>query len=719
MNKKPQRTKNRGHRENRGTFGKWLFLITVGLFTLFIVRFAYIAINKDVQHVNLRSQAEQIYTQHRIIQARRGNIYDADGNAIATDTSKYTLYAVLDRTQKSSDGKPLYVKDRKKTAQILSKYIDLTPAQIEKVLKPKGQVYQVEFGSAGSNLSVSTMQKIKKYHLPGINFIATPARQYPEGEFASQIIGMATPKVKNNNGTDETNLVGQLGLEGYFDKQLTGVNGLRKDKQDVYGYQIANSKQVTKKAINGDNIYTTLHSQTQHFLENKVNKVYKSSDANSMTAVVMEAKTGKIIAATQRPTLHAENNPVWRNMLVQDAYEPGSVMKILALAAAIDTGHFNPNATFNSGTWAMGGGKITDWSSSGWGTISYKDAFDMSSNVGFAHIEQDMGADTWMKYIKRFGLLKKVNVVGMGNEVNGYTTFKGALAQANTAFGQGITVNVMQMMQAFSAIGNNGKMMKPYIVSKVVDGNSGKTIQRVKPKVVGHPIKASTANKVLGYMQGVIYDQKGLGHDYQIKGYRIAGKTATAQIGGAHGYSTGDTSYLYSFTGMAPAKNPKYIIYVTLRQPQNLKKPATKQIASVFNPTMKMLLSQQKVAEKAKKKVITMPNVVGKSSEEANKQLSQKGMQVVVIGSNKKVKQQSVEPNQQVLTDQHIILATGGEYHMPDLAGWSSADVQQLAKILKLDVKESGTGYVTKQSISPNETVKRGATLTVQYEAKN
>lgn len=719
MNKKPQRTKNRGHRENRGTFGKWLFLITVGLFTLFIVRFAYIAINKDVQHVNLRSQAEQIYTQQRIIQARRGDIYDADGNALATDTSRYTLYAVLDRTQKSSDGKPLYVKDRQKTAKILSQYINLKPAQIEKALKPKGQAYQVEFGSAGSNLSASTMQKIKKHHLPGINFIATPARQYPEGEFASQIIGMATPKVKTKNGTDETNLVGQLGLEGYFDKELTGVNGLRKDKQDVYGYQIANSKQVMRKAVNGDNIYTTLDSQTQHFLENKINKAYKSSNANSMTAVVMEAKTGKIIAATQRPTLHAENNPVWRNMLVQDAYEPGSVMKILTLAAAIDTGHFNPNATFNSGTWAMGGGKITDWSSSGWGTISYKDAFDMSSNVGFAHVEQDMGADTWMKYIKRFGLLKKVNVTGMGNEVNGYTTFKGALAQANTAFGQGITVNAMQMMQAFSAIGNNGKMMKPYIVSRIVDGNNGKTVKRVKPEVVGHPIKASTAKKVLGYMQGVIYDQKGLGHDYQIKGYRIAGKTATAQIGGAHGYSTGDTNYLYSFVGMAPAKNPKYIMYVTLRQPQNLKKPATKQIASVFNPTMKMLLSQQKVAEKAKRKVITMPNVIGETTQKANSQLSKKGMQVVVVGSKGKVKQQSAEPNQQVLTDQHVILDAGGEYRMPDISGWSSADVQQLAKILKLNVKENGTGYVTQQSISPNTPIKRGTTLTVQYEAKN
>lgn len=719
MNKKPQRTKNRGHRENRGTFGKWLFLITVGLFTLFIVRFAYIAINKDVQHVNLRSQAEQIYTQQRIIQARRGDIYDSEGNPLATDTSRYTLYAVLDRTQKSSDGKPLYVKNRQKTAKILSQYIDLTPKQIEKTLKPKGQAYQVEFGSAGSNLSVSTMQKIKNRHLPGINFIATPARQYPEGEFASQIIGMATPKIKNDNGTEETNLVGQLGLEGYFNKQLTGTNGLRKDKQDVYGYQIANSKQVTKKAINGDNIYTTLDSQTQHFLENKVNKVYKSSNANAMTAVVMEAKTGKIIAATQRPTLHAENNPVWRNMLVQDAYEPGSVMKILSLAAAIDTGHFNPNATFNSGTWAMGGGKITDWSSSGWGTISYKDAFDISSNVGFAHVEQDMGADTWMKYIKRFGLLKKVNVIGMSNEVNGYTSFKGILVQANTAFGQGITVNVMQMMQAFSAIGNNGKMMKPYIVSKVVDGNSGKTIQKIKPKVVGHPIKASTAKKVLGYMQGVVYDQKGLGHDFQIKGYRVAGKTTTAQIGGAHGYLPGDTNHLYSFAGMAPAKNPKYIMYVTLRQPQNLKKPATKQIASVFNPTMKMLLSQQKVAEKAKKKVITMPNVVGQSSDDANKKLSDKGMQVIVVGSGKKVKQQSAVPDEQVLTDQHVILDTGGEYKMPDISGWSSADVQQLAKVLKLKVKENGNGYVTQQSISPDTTIKRGTTLTVQYEAKN
>ena len=423
MNKMPRRTKNKLNNKNRGTFGKWLFMITVALFVSFIVRFAYIAINKDVQHVNLQSKAEQIYTQRQVIQARRGTIYDAEGNQLASDTRKYTLYAVVDRNQRSNTGKPLYVTNKKKTAKVLARYINLSPAKIEKILTTNRQTYQVEFGAAGSHLSVATMQKIKSHHLPGINFVATPARQYPEGEFASQLIGMANPKT-DPKVPGGTTLVGQLGLEGYFNKQLTGVNGIRQDKQDVYGYQLANSKAIMKKAVNGDDVQTTLDPQTQHFLESKVNKVYEHSRANAMTAVVMEAKTGKIIAATQRPTLRSKKDPVWRNMLVQDAYEPGSTMKILALSAAIDSGHFDPNGTFNSGTWSMGGGKITDWSSGGWGVITYKDAFDLSSNVGFAHLEQNMGADTWYKYIKRFGRLKKVQVVGMGNEVAGFTQFK-------------------------------------------------------------------------------------------------------------------------------------------------------------------------------------------------------------------------------------------------------------------------------------------------------
>lgn len=717
MNKMPRRTKNKMNNKNRGTFGKWLFMITVALFTLFIVRFAYIAINKDIQHVNLRSKAEQIYTQRQVIQARRGTIYDAQENPLASDTSKYTLYAIVDRNQRSNSGKPLYVVNRKKTARILARYIDLPPAKISKMLKKDRQTYQVEFGTAGSNLSVATMQKIKSHHLPGINFIATPARQYPEGEFASQIIGMANPKTdpKSPGGTT---LVGQLGLEGYFNKQLTGVNGIRQAKQDVYGYRLANSKAVTKKAINGDDVYTTLDPQTQHILESKVSRVFKKSRANSMTAVVMEAKTGKIVAATQRPTLHSKGNAVWRNMLVQDAYEPGSTMKVLALSAAIDSGNFDPNATFNSGTWAIGGGKITNWSSGGWGVISYKDAFDLSSNVGFAHLEQNMGGDTWYKYIKRFGLLKRVNVVGMGNEVTGFTQFKGILEQANTAFGQGITVSVMQMMQAFTAVANHGKMMHPYLVSKIVNSN-GKVVKRVRPTVVGHPIKAKTAKQVLNLMQGVVYDQKGLGKMYQIKGHRIAAKTGTAQIGGANGYSNGDTNYLYSMVGMAPAKDPQYIIYITLRQPQNTNPQPADQIAGVFNPTMKMLLNQQSAAKRVAHSTVRMPNLVGQDSQSAGTRLSRCHLQTVIVGSGKKVKRQSLAAGQQVLANQRIILYTGGRVQMPDLTGWSSADVNQFAQMFHLQLNEQGNGYVNSQSIKAQSTVKKNQALVVKYKAKN
>lgn len=179
MNKESQRTKNKKNNSNRGNFGKWLFLITIGLFSLFFVRFAYIAINRDVQHVNLQSQAERIYTQRRTIQAKRGNIYDNQGGVIATDTSKYTVYAILDHNQRSTSGKPLYVQNKKKTARVLAKYLHLSYAKILKRLNTKNQPFQVEFGPAGSNLSVATMQRIKQEHLQGIDFVATPARQYP------------------------------------------------------------------------------------------------------------------------------------------------------------------------------------------------------------------------------------------------------------------------------------------------------------------------------------------------------------------------------------------------------------------------------------------------------------------------------------------------------------------------------------------------------------
>ncbi|NKN98455.1 penicillin-binding protein, partial [Weissella cibaria] len=154
-------------------------------------------------------------------------------------------------------------------------------------------------------------------------------------------------------------------------------------------------------------------------------------------------------------------------------------------------------------------------------------------------------------------------------ETAGYTTFKGKLEQANTAYGQGITVNVMELMQAYTAIANNGKMVKPYWIEKVTDPNTGKTVKKLSTTVVGYPISASTAKQVRKYMEGVIYNKVGTGQSYKVSGYRIAGKTGTAQIAGTNGYETGTNDYIYSFAGFAPAKNPKYIIYLSMKKPKN------------------------------------------------------------------------------------------------------------------------------------------------------
>ena len=683
MKQQQQRTIGK-NQKNRKMFGIALFLTFFCIFVLFVVRFFVIATTKDVQNRNLQTMASRMYTSKRIIEAKRGTIYDAQGNALAQDTKTYTVTAVLSHQSSTAKGKPNYVTNKKKAAKVLAKYLDITEKKALSIMSPKRKnVYQVEFGAAGSNISVSTMKKIKAQHVTGLQFTSTPARQYPAGEFASQLIGLAT--AKTNDKTGQTKLVGRLGLESYFNKNLTGINGLKEIKQDVYGYQLADSQVKGRPAKDGADVYTTLDNRTQQQLETLITKAEKETQASSMTAVVMEAKTGKILAATQRPNVNS-STPVWRNALVQDTYEPGSTMKVLALAAAIDSGNFNPEAVYKSGTWELGGGKITDWNTAGWGNITYKEGFYRSSNVAFAHIEQDMGSATWKKYIQKFGLLKNVGIYGMSGESKGYTSYKGTLEQANTAFGQGITVNVMQMMQAFSAIANNGTMVKPYFIKKIV-ASDGKTLEKTKPQTIGHPVSQATAKKVLHYMQGVIYNKNGTGQVYKISGYRIAGKTGTAQIGSSHGYETGSTNYLYSFVGMAPAKNPKYVVYITMKQPQHITKAAEQYMAEVVNPVTKQLLDRATAKDSKHQGVVKLPNVVGMSAADAQKKLQNKKLNVVVLGNGKKVKKQSAAKGSSVIINERVFLLTGGQVTMPDISGWSQADVSRFAQLLRIKLK--------------------------------
>ncbi|ULH73530.1 penicillin-binding transpeptidase domain-containing protein [Levilactobacillus brevis] len=704
MNKQPSR--------NRKSVGRFLFYIFLGVFILIVGRFSYISIGKKVQNVNLSRQAQKLYTVNETLKAKRGTIYDANGQAIAEDTSVYSIYVVLDKRQVSTSGQKLYATNKEKIATVLAKNLPISRKKVLKILNPsKKNTFQVEFGTAGQNISLMTKQKIQAAHLSGVNFVQQEARLYPNGVFASHLIGLAQ-STTNKSGT--TKLTGTMGIEQAFNQQLTGTNGSQKIKKDMYGYQLPGTKQKYKKAKNGDNVYTTLDTRLQTLLETEMSSVQSQVHAKSMNAVLMNAKTGAILAATQRPTFNASTksglSQIWRDTLVQDAYEPGSTMKIFTLASSINSGNYNGNAMYQSGKYRIGTQTVPDWNTSGWGTITYNKGFALSSNVAMAHLEQQMGAKTWRKYINRFRFLKSTKS-GLPGELTGSIAFERPIEQADTAFGQGIQVTVFQMLQALTSVSNNGTMMKPYVISKVVDPNTNKTVKKYSPTEVGKPISATTAKKVRQHMEDVVYKSYGIGSDYKMAGERVAVKTGTAQISNGSGYLNGDNNYLYSVAAMVPASHPKYVMYITMKQPTLGSKTATKLLASIMKPVMARALQEDTQTKQTTS--TKMPSVVGQSATSATTKLTKANTQVTTLGTGSKVTKQSVAAGTTLYYDERVFLTTSGAVSMPSLTGWSKGDVVKLAQLEGLKLTVSGDGYVTKQSIKTGTTLSANDTLTV------
>lgn len=716
MNPKKRTTNTTETQHNRMMFGKWFLLIVAGVFIVIVGRFSYIAINKTIESVNLSSQAKRLYTDNKTIKAKRGSILDTNGNPIAEDTSTYSIYAVVSKKQVGPNRQPLYVTDKKKTARVLSKYLPISYKKALKTLSPSNpKTFQVEFGSAGNNISVATKEKIEKYKLTGINFVSSEARLYPNGVFASNLIGFA--QQSQEKGNDTTQLSGVMGLEKMLNKQLAGTDGEKSLQKDKFGYQLPGS-QVERPARDGSTVYTTLDQRLQTIMESTVSKVQSQAHPESIGATIMNAKTGAILATTQRPTFNASTkkglSKAWNNGLVQDTYEPGSTMKIFTTAAAIDSGNFDPDELYKSGTYEIDGQVVPDWKREGWGLISYEKGFALSSNVAMAHLEQKMGAKTWKKYIERFHLLESTNS-GLEGESKGSMQFDYPIEQADTAFGQAINVTAMQMLQGFTAIANNGQMVKPQFVKKVVNPNTGKTTYQMKTKKVGRPVKAKTTKEVRKLMQDVVYKPYGIGSDFKLKGYRIAAKTGTAQVASNGNYASGDDSYLYSVAAMAPAKNPKYIMYITMKKP-NLPadKTATQLLDEIFGPVMKQALEQDKsTANTDIDSSIEVPNVVGKDADDAVKELGKNNVAVVRLGNGSRILAQSESAGSKLLVGQRILLNTGGTVTMPDLTGWSKNDVIKLAKMFNIEVKYQGKGFVAGQSVAKGTTLQSGMTMTV------
>ena len=585
---------------NRKIAIRCLMAIAIFLFLIFSFYFFKIMVLGQSHGVNLRDELDKKLTHITLLKAKRGNIYDASGSPIAVDATNYSLFAVL--TDQWDKEKKDYVQDFSKTAQVLSKYIDMKASEIEKILSQKN-VAQVEFGKAGKNLSVETKEKIEKEELPGIKFTENLSRYYPNGIFASHLIGYTDVEEQEVDGKNVEQLVGKMGIEALYNATLTGKPGEVVSRTDGNGYVIPGSEKITEQPKDGNDLYLTLDKKMQTYLESLVSQVTEKYLPNQLTAMLVDPKTGNIVAATQRPTFNGTTkegiNTMWNNLLMDEAYEPGSTMKVLALAAAINEGVFDPNEKYESGKIQIFKDLVRDYNKVGWGRITYLEGLAHSSNVAFVHVVQKIGVEKWKQYLDLFGFGQSTQS-GFLNEATGLNSYNSYLQQLTTGFGQGISVTAFQMVQAFTAIANQGEMKKLRIVDHEFRPATNTTVN-FSENSLGQVIKPETAKKTLEYLRKATTMKDGTAIGFDIEGEEVAAKTGTAEFvnpeTGTY-YSYG-SNYIYSVVGFAPASDPKYILYITLKQPQNnpYGDGASAIIKEIFNPMMKRALDYSRLTQ--------------------------------------------------------------------------------------------------------------------------
>ena len=730
---------------NRKHVGKSLFFLAIALFTIFIFRFVWLITVNDIGGWNLKEMATSNYQSTVTTYAKRGTIYDRNGTPIAVDSSTYTLYVVLDKKQVDANNNKLYVdeKDFSKVEDLLNSQLGIDRSYADAQLRRKAS--QVQFGAAGSNISLQKMQAIQKSaeanKLVGIGFLPELSRSYPLGNFASQFIGIA----RLQNGSEIQGLHGDMGLEKAFDRLLSGKNGVETYQKDIYGRPIPGTTKVIEPIKNGQDVYTSLDAQLQRNLETLMDTAAQQTGGQNMSATLVNAHTGDILATSQRPTYtpttintaEKQKNFTWNSMLSQVAFEPGSTFKTFLMASALDSNKVDLNAQYQRKLQVYDA-KINDWdvtenkSYTLPEVVNYAQGFAMSSNVGMSRIEMNMGNDLWGNYLDKFKFGLKTRA-GFDGENPGALPSANAVSQIQSSFGQGVAVTPIQLIRGWTAIAGDGTMLEPHIVNKVVDPNTNTSLIS-KPEVIGHPVSAAATDKVRQLMlsvntdsvYGTSYSTAGdpeenipPGPLFLVNGQPAAVKTGTAQIAAkTGGYMTGSQDYTYSAVVMYPAKNPDFIFYMNVQIPSE---PWTlKYIARVANPLLTRAESMKaelntisNIEEKAGK--VTLSNYVGKDPGDTSDALRQTLLNPVLIGSGTKIKAQSIGAGEKVDANTRVLLLTDGtDQVMPDLYDWSKVDVEQLANWYDLKVTYEGSGdHVVSQSLDTATKVKKGQGLTL------
>ena len=509
-----------------------------------------------VQYDHYAAKAER--QQQRVIKLDppRGTIYDARGRELAVSVQVDSAYAV-----------PSEVRDPRATAAALARIVDgLDRKKLERDL-----VRDREFIWVARKLDPPVAEAVRALNLPGIHFLPEAKRYYPMRELAAQVLGYV--------GTDNNGLAG---LELLYDEKVAGKPGLRTVLRDASGAMVVAPGLSFAEAEPGQDLHLTLDAAIQHIVERELQRAVEERGASRGMAVFLDPKTGGVLAMASYPSFDPNefgkySKDLWRNRTIMDVYEPGSTFKIITGAAALGSGLVRANDEFDCemGGIVVYGKRIRDHKP--FGRLTFAQVLEKSSNVGVIKTALILGDKRLYDTIRGFGFGRStgIDLPGEGSGILHPMETWGMRGKAYISFGQGISVTALQLASAVSAVANEGTLMKP----RVVDGAGG-------PVVAGHPIAPATARELSHLLEGVVF--QGTGKGAGVPGYRVAGKTGTAQIPVRGGYSA--RGYLPSFVGFAPADSPVMVGVVAVAEPQGWEYHGGQVAAPVFGAIARQVL---------------------------------------------------------------------------------------------------------------------------------
>ncbi|MGX8851972.1 penicillin-binding protein [Amedibacillus sp. YH-ame10] len=723
-------------RSNRTLFFTLIIMGIIGAIVISNVLFTMVTHTHLRSGINIKEYKDSSISNTNVIKAKRGTIYDRSGEVIAQDEDSYTIIAYLDKSRKGIGDKPAYVADVRKTARLLATKLDMSEDDIYQKLsdaKEKGS-YQTYLGTKGKNLSTNVKEGIESLELQGISFEKSVKRNYPNGIFASQLIGFA-----QYSDTDEM-LAGVQGLESTLNEYLTGTDGLETYQKDVNGNIIPGTPYTKEYEQDGNNVTLTLDRNVQLTLQSSLQKTVEKSGKIGW-GIVMEVETGKILGYASYPTYDlntregsAENGT---NVPAMYLYEPGSVMKGITYAAAVDSGVYPYDTNFSSGTFYYnvdGDGKIYRTSANdgpyaaiqdalgkNHGTLSFDKGFTISSNIGICELlSKYMNPEVYKEYVEKFGFVKQVAIPFVNNEAGGMSwTYPSD--KLSVGFGQAIQINALQMAQAYTAILNDGKMVRPYVVERITDANSNKIIKQYGTKQVGTPISQKTSEYMRSLMKTVVEDSAGTGQAYRLDDVSVIAKTGTGEVATAEkGYNSG--IWTSSVMLAAPYDDPKVMVYYCFQGSDiiNFDRSPMKDVMRAALVAANVSSGANASEEKktySEWKDYTMPSITNHTLEYAKNKLVDMKVGQIVIGDGTSVVKQYPASNSTIVSNQNVfILTDGAVITMPNMSGWTKKDITAFWELTGISVEMDGSGVVVSQDIAEGKTIDKDSIIKVKME---